>query len=242
MSFETVGSIVNDAALELGLITSEKADVFAETDPNVVQLLALLKRLGRKLSRQYTWAQLRDTHTITTVALTATYALPTGFVRIVDGTVWNRTQDRQMIPTSPQAWHYLQANGPTGIDSDFAFRILDNKFELFDTAPTASETIAFEYLHDLWVGTTATLPGTLDEPTAHDYYVFFDPEVMISGLVHGFKKANGFDTTECYQDYREAIGSALNSSEAGGPLTLSGGGAAERMVDGRNLPDTGFGS
>lgn len=239
MAFETAGSIVNDAAIELGLITSAKADIYAETDPNLIQLRALLKRLGRKLARSYEWPQLKVTHTISTTA-TTTFALPTGFLRMVDGTAWNRTKDRQLIHAAPRQWEAMQALASVGLDAQVTFQISANQLEFFQTQ-TASETLAFKYVHDLWADTDATLPGTLDAPTAHGHYCNFDSDLLVAGLIYAFKKASGFDTAEALQDYKEALTQVRGGSEPAHSLSLNGTGGL-RLIDGKNLPDTGYGS
>src|SRR3954468_3046330 len=45
--WDTVAEIVSDTAIELGLISAPIADPFASTDPNILQLLGLLKSGGR---------------------------------------------------------------------------------------------------------------------------------------------------------------------------------------------------
>jgi len=64
VAYDTVANIVSDAAVELGLGTV--SDVYASTDPNVVQLRTLLKSLGRDLVDGFQWPHLLSEATITT--------------------------------------------------------------------------------------------------------------------------------------------------------------------------------
>jgi hypothetical protein len=53
------------------LMITEPATVAGSSDPQIVQLYALLNRLGRDISRQYEWNRLNREHIITTVAFNA---------------------------------------------------------------------------------------------------------------------------------------------------------------------------
>lgn len=63
--------IVQQAYGELGLSPSPQA-VMSSTDPQVLQMLALLQRHGRDLCRQYDWERLDKEYLITTVAFDLT--------------------------------------------------------------------------------------------------------------------------------------------------------------------------
>src|SRR5688572_457522 len=109
MAWDSVGNIVNDAALELGLITSASADVYGETNQNIVQLRALLKSLGQRLVRDFKWSHLTKEHTFDTADGVSNYTLPDDFQRIVDGTAWNRTTDLPLVgPLNAQQWQALK--------------------------------------------------------------------------------------------------------------------------------------
>jgi len=108
VSFDTAGSIINDALVEVGL--AAVADPFADSDSNVIQMCTLLKSKGREILRQRFWTQMRGEHTFTTVAGTPTYALPSDFHSMVDQSGWNRTNRLPLGgPLSPQEWQYLKS-------------------------------------------------------------------------------------------------------------------------------------
>src|SRR5512145_1324017 len=96
--FDTVSTIVNEAAVELGLSSSTSTDVFASTDPTFVLLRTLLKSCGQELIDlpNSDWPSLHKTHSFVAAAAADPPAygvntLPTDFGKKVPGTFWNQT-------------------------------------------------------------------------------------------------------------------------------------------------------
>lgn len=151
MAFDTAANVINDAAFELGLISTAITDPYASsvTDPNIILLRYFLKGLGQDLVRAHPWQALQTTHTFSTGSGTASYALPTDYARLTDKTQWNRTSDMPLLgPLSAGDWQLLQAISGTSIDR--AFRVFGELVYLSPT-PTATETVAFEYISRYWV-------------------------------------------------------------------------------------------
>src|SRR5574343_329212 len=154
MAWPTPAQVVNAAGQELGLIswTAPIAYPFASTDKNVQQMNALLLKLGQDLARQHPWSQLQVEGSITTVSGVASYPLPTGFLRFVDGTAWNRTTQLPMPSTGPQGWQQVQARTSGGLVNKL-MRVYGGAIHLYET-PTAAETIYYEYQTGLWLRDT----------------------------------------------------------------------------------------
>lgn len=152
MAWPTPNQVVNAAARELGLISSNVSNVFASTDKNVILLTDLLNALGQTLARQHPWSQLQRETTVTTVASTASYPLPADFTRVIGGTAWNRSEQLPAIVGSPQDWQSIQAQTATGIVQK-VLRIYGGALHLLDT-PAAAETFAYEYQSKYWVRDT----------------------------------------------------------------------------------------
>lgn len=149
MAFDTASNLINDAAKELGLLTTAVANPFASSDANVLQLCALAKSVGQELLRVHPWQQLQATGTITTASGTASYALATDFQRIVDQTGWNRTDIAPLGgPLNARQWQAIQASSTSVVDT--AFRIYSDRVYLTPT-PSSIETIAYEYISRYWV-------------------------------------------------------------------------------------------
>jgi hypothetical protein len=108
MAWDTAGSIINDAAIEIGL--APVADPYTSTDPNYIQMCGLLKSVGRELVHQRQWNHLRGEHTFTTVLGQSVYPLPDDYHNMIDQTWWNRTNRLPLGgPMSAQEWQYLKA-------------------------------------------------------------------------------------------------------------------------------------
>ncbi len=154
-AFATAGSIINDAAVEVGL--SALADPYASTDQNFTQLCGLLKSLGQDLWRVKQWTQLQQVYTFTTVLNQGRYDLPADFGLMIDQTQWNRTNRLPLGgPLSPQEWEYLKAF-QTGVVFTVLFRPMNRQLWLYpDTATPADFVIAFEYVSRFWAVPAAT--------------------------------------------------------------------------------------
>lgn len=114
MGFATAGTIITDAALELGLVASQfpGGDPYASTDQNIIQLCAFLKSVGRKLVDARNWTHLRKEYTFTTqgtkgtvsglFSASAASSIAAG-VTLTDGTsTWATTAS--MTPIAASTW------------------------------------------------------------------------------------------------------------------------------------------
>lgn len=66
----TLLELIQQVTGELGI--SQPSVVASSTDPQIIQLLALLNRLGNDLTRQFDWERLNNEHIITAVAFSTT--------------------------------------------------------------------------------------------------------------------------------------------------------------------------
>lgn len=236
--YDTVANVVLDAAIECGL--GAVSDVFGSTDPNVVQMRYLLKRLGRKLALRRQWAQLTKEYSFTTTS-DSSYNLPADFGAMIHQTGWNRTSDQRMHAASPQEWQYLKATD-SGVVFTCIFRPSDSTIQLWPQPPASGETIAFEYLSRYWVATTGSTTGSKDAPTLNTDVLLFDSLLLVGGLKVAFQKAKGFDTTAAEQDFMEEWGLVAAANQASAPiLSMNGPRIGERLIDLNNAPSTGFG-
>lgn len=246
--YEMAWDVLNDAALELGLIQATIDDPYESTDQNIVQLRTLLKSVGRGLARDYHWTQLEKTKTFNTANGIPTYTLPADFVAIIDQTGWNRTTKLELGgPLSPQQWQEAQARGTSG-DFRLQFRTTSNLVYLYPT-PTTVQAIAYEYRSNYWMfaydsdqGSYGSVPD-IDGPSG-DWHekIAFDPLLIVRGLKLAFLRQKGFDSTAAEQDYQETLDACLGADGAAPVLSLNGRGCGPRPVDGCNLPFTGWGT
>jgi len=151
---ESILTIINQACGEIGLPDISSAVV--TTNAQARQLLALAKREGRELRKEFPWPELTREATITTVASQASYALPVDFNYSLFDTVWNRSTIGEMTgPISPRDWQSLASGASVAVASDYwrIKGISEKKFFISPTpsATTTGQTIAFEYQSINWV-------------------------------------------------------------------------------------------
>jgi hypothetical protein len=109
-AWPTVASAINDAATELGLIQADIGDPYAATDPNVLQLLRLLKSAGRELAKRRKWTHLIKEYTFNLATNTQSYTIPSDFGSMIDDSGWDRSTRFPLTgPLDSQDWQFLQA-------------------------------------------------------------------------------------------------------------------------------------
>jgi hypothetical protein len=204
-------------------------------------LTTLLNELGRQLVREFQWSQLVTAYTFSTVASTQTYAPPTDMLKLVDQSEWNRSTKFPMGgPLSPQSWEYLQAL-VTAASFTTLFKLQGGQIYLYPT-PSGVQTMAFQYVSSWWVAPTATpTVRTSDKTTVASDVLFFDPQVLNLGLQWKFRRRKNMDFATQEEDYRAALEAAKNEDPAP-VLSLNGGRPFIPLLDGRNIPPTGFGT
>jgi hypothetical protein len=194
-------TIIQAAADRIG-IPSPTA-VISSSEPNVRMMLSLSNQEGVELARRHAWQRITNEHTFATVNGTVAYALPTDFDRLLEGTMYNRTQDRLVVgPITPQRWQQMQANLTVGTWT--AVYIRGNYLRLTPT-PTAAETIAFEYVSRYWCGLAADTSATALKWANDDDITFLDEELVSLGVVWRFLRARGLDYSEAFRSYEEAV-------------------------------------
>lgn len=152
--FDTAGNIVNDAAVELGLLpfSGKLADPFASLDANIGQLCQFMKSVGQDLLNAKQWTQFQQSYVFTTaVPSLAHYPLPSDFQMMIDQTGWNRTNRLPLGgPLSPQEWEYFKAR-LVGVVFTVLFRPMQQQLWLYpDTNTPGGYVISFEYRSRFW--------------------------------------------------------------------------------------------
>ena len=210
---------------------SVPATVFANTDPQVKQIRALLEKEGIDLSGRGAWEGITFQVTHTTLAAEDQGAMTTiagaGFKYIKNQTIWDRTASLPVIgPVSASEWQALKALAATS--PRYRFRIRGGKL-LADPVPTAGSTWAFEYVSKYWIQATAA--GAYRQYFAADTDVVLLPdEVVIQGLEWRWKAEKGLDYAEDFRSYELMVKDAIGRD--GGKSVLS-------MGDGWSGPKPG---
>jgi hypothetical protein len=211
-------TIVQDVSNRIGLPVP--STVIGSNDTQVRQLLGLAQQEGKELSRRGPWQVLTKEKTITATATeTQTGAIPTDFERMIEGTFWNRTQDRRVVgPLTPQKWQMLQ----TGLYSLMwdAYRIRGNDM-LMSPVPQAGDILAYEYISTYWLtnaaGSTERASWTADDDVAK-----LDEELITLGVIWRFLKAKGLDYSEAFSTYERMVERKLGNDGGMAILDLNG--------------------
>lgn len=199
----SVLTICQNAMDRIGL--PRPASLIGATDSAARQLLALANQEGIELSRRFPWQAIVKEHTFSTVSSTVAYDLPTDFGRIVEGSLWNRTQDRRIVgPIGAQAWQRTQAETTSGTWQAVYIRGGSMRFT---PTPSAAETIAYEYVSRYWCRGS---DHAITAPTQAEWLVdtdetMLDAEAMTLGVQWRFLKARGLDYGEIFRSYEETV-------------------------------------
>lgn len=241
MAYDTAANILNDAAVSLALIATPITDPYGSTDVNIVQLCQALNDLGQDLLRDYQWSQLRVRYSFPTVNATPSYALPTDFDRYLDQTGWDQTNQLPLAgPANAPEWELLKAQAVAST-VNAVFSIFDDLLYLHPT-PASVRTIAYAYQSSYWVKETGQSARNTERADAATDILYFDRRLLVTGLRLAYLEEKGFDTTAALGAYEAALSRAQGKDGAAPVLSLNGPTlGVSRMLDGRNIPDTGYG-
>lgn len=226
-------TIVQNAAMAIGL--PSPTSVAGNVDQSTQTLKSFADREGVELSRRYQWEALVLEATHTTLAAENQGVLTTiasGIDYIIQGTMYDRTLQREVRPyEGPQAWQFDQARTSTG--PYYRYRVRGGSL-LFYPAPTAGNTVAFEYKSRNFCASSG---GTGQASWAADDDVgVLDEEIMTLGVIWRFLQAKGVDYGEAYRAYESQVQQAM--SRDGGKSVMSMTGArATNGVRGVIAPD-----
>ena len=211
-------TIVQDVSNRIGLPVP--SSVVGSSDTQVRQLLGLAQQEGKELARRGPWQVLTKEKTITATATEEqTGAIPTDFERMIEGTFWNRSQDRRVVgPLTPQKWQMLQT-GLYNLMWD-AFRIRGNDL-LMSPVPVAGDTLAYEYVSKYWLTNAA---GDTERAAwiADDDVALLDEELITLGVTWRFMKAKGLDYSEAFASYERMVERKLANDGGMAILDLNG--------------------
>lgn len=185
-------TIVQDASVLVGL--AQPAAAISSTDPNVVAMIAMVNQTGKELMRRHNWQALQTEKTFTTIAAALqTNAVPSDFDRIINRTLYNRTQKRKFTgPLSPAHWQRRQALTSAGIYG--FFRIKGTNINI-DPVPGAGDSCAYEYITENWVtGDKAKMDDDTDT-------ALLDENLLMLGAIWKFLKARGLEYAEDFRTY-----------------------------------------
>jgi hypothetical protein len=233
----TAKDVINAVAIDCGL--SEYADPYASTDANAIRLRTQLRKAGQALISAREWKHLVRELTITGDGTTTLFTPPADFLRMVDGSAFNRGTRWSLGLLTSQGWQALQATALTSSVRTL-YRIVQGRIQFY-TAPAAAAVVASDYVSRYWAATSGATSADLFYPTASTDRVLFDSPLAEAALKVRFLQSTGQDSSGALAEYQAAF-EAMAGTEPAPVLSLSGGsGPIDRLVDGLNFPITGIG-
>lgn len=215
--------IIQAAAVDIGIPVPNVA--VAATDPQTRQLVGLLNKEGRALSRRYTWQALCHECTFTTVAaesqgtLAAIVGSNPAIRTIRNETFWNRSTRQPVLgPVSAGTWQGYKAS--VNASPYVEYRIRGNEI-LLNPVPSAGETCAFEYVTKDWC-TNADGDEFYDTLQADTDELLLDSELALLGLKWRWKHAKGLEYGEDLTEYERQVNDAISADGTKPRLNLSG--------------------
>ena len=210
--------------------------VYGNTDPQVLQVMALLEEEGNDLAARGAWEALTVEATHTSLAAEDQGAIATlasrGFRYIKNDTIWDRTDKLPIYgPLNGREWQAVKGFGSSG--PRYRYRIRNGKL-LVNPTPTAGHTWAFEYGSQHWIlgadGTTYKQYFTLDTDT-----MLLPETLLLMGLRWRWKKEKGLDYAEDFRTYEMQVKDALGRD--GGKKTLAMDGEPHAPAPGVFVPE-----
>lgn len=199
-------TICQDACSDLSLpaVTS----VVGNAVSHAPLLLRIAKEELNSLATRHNWQRLTKEHTFaataSTVQVTAS-AIPSDFDRMVNESIFNRT-DKERIwgPLSPEEWQNIQANSITMVDP--SYRIRQNTI-LITPAPTAADTIAYEYIS---LNKARSSGGTEQANWEADSdTTVFREDIVTLGVVWRYRKSKGYAHSSDLEEYERRVVEAI---------------------------------
>lgn len=198
-------TICQDVTDRIGL--TRPTSLVGSSEQTARMLLSLANQEGKALARRHPWQRIKAEHTFATVDGTVAYALPTALDRIVEGSIWNRTQTRPVIgPITAQRWQMMQAQAITATWQAVYIR---GGYMRFTPTPSAADTIGYEYVSKYWCAALANTEPDQEAWSADDDQTFLDEECMTLGIVWRFLRAKGLDYAEAFRSYELEVANRM---------------------------------
>lgn len=216
----TLLSIIQTLCSRLAIV--QPTVVVGSTDQQVIQLLGLANEEGQDLAARGRWEKLQNESTFTTVATESQGAMTTlagaDFGWICDDTIWNRSQNRPILPVDPIRWQQMKAASVTGPYT--SMRIRGGEFLAYPLM-TAGQTVAFEWISKNWCESSG---GTGQSEWAADTDVPIVPgDLMTLGLIWRWKQAKGLTYAEDFATYERQVTDAMTRDGIKPQLNMGGG-------------------
>lgn len=175
--------------------------LFQNNDDTAKQLIAIAKKVGRELVRQ-DWRWNEKEATITTVASTESYALPSDFRCMISETMWNSTEEEPLYgQQTPTEWA-VRKNYPIVTNDEYAFRIKGNLIYI-NPIPDSVMTLKYDYRSNSYC--TNSLGVAQSEWIADNDIPSLPEDAFLAGIAYYFRKGNGLSYTDQEAEYQTIL-------------------------------------
>lgn len=186
--------------------------IAGSSDSGVRQFLGLLNNEGRQLSARYDWEVLIKEASHTALATEDQGSLDTiigaanSYRHVLNDTMFNRTTTQPICgPKSSIDWQLMKTFGITGPFTEYRIR---GGHLLFLSAPTAGDSVYFEYVTKNWA-TDADGETQKRAITRDDDEVLLSDELILAGIEWRWRKAKGFSYAEEFNSYERLVANAM---------------------------------
>lgn len=236
----TLLSLIRDVCDDTGI--ARPSTVIGSTDLTARRLLRLANKGGELLAQRAPWTLLQREHTFSLVSGTAAYALPSDYDRLIDDTLWDRTQYWALRgPLSASEWQVVKS-GVAASGPRLRWRIKGSSATRFYLDPTPGadnngDTVVIEYLSTSWCQSSG---GTGQSAWAADTDTGVLPESLLAlDLTWRWKESKGDAYAEAKLEFETACDRRI--AQDGGAPTLCLAQTPLPFLGNGNVPDTGFG-
>lgn len=227
---------------------SKPTQIVGNNDQTAVLLLSAAQKAGKSISKKRNsnggWLILQKEHTFSTVASQADYTLPSDYERLIQDTLWDRTNFWEMRgPLTPSEWQMYKSSvlgQSVSLRQRFRIRNSTNtKVFSIDPTPAAVYSMVFEYVSDQWCQSSG---GTDQSAWAADTDTGILDEYLIElDALWRVLKRMGMSYAEEYNEAEREISKALAADGGSGRISLNSN-TGTHLIDAGNVPDTGFGT
>jgi hypothetical protein len=191
---------------------------YDEGDTSDRLLLRALNQTCRHLATSFDWSVLKADHVFATVPQAEqTGAVPADFLRLVIGTVMDRSLRRPLDGPLSDV-EYATSSSGTASRVEPAFVLRGDRFFMVP-APPAGRSIAFTYIRGV-VGRSSA--GVLLQQFASDFdRTLWDNELILLGTVYHARKMSRSDYAQDERDFRAAVHDRIKRDGGGRVLSMA---------------------
>lgn len=202
---------------------SSPSIVMASPDDTIRQIRAILNEVVTAVTgKGNAWDKLKKEATFVTTAVelqgTMDTLAPYGFKRLILGSAFNRTMRVQLFgPRGSADWQANEALPNPGPYN--TYRIWQGNFYL-QPAPTAGQTIAFEYASDWAIQAD---DGTWKKRfTADDDVFALNEDLLLMGLSWKWRRKKGFAYAQEFDDFENFVAQELGNEPSKSAIDMAG--------------------